>query len=487
MQAQQHQINFKPNTIQGNFIESQARADLFSSRMGEGKSTALAWSCLYHSRHNPGANWVLIRDTYENIIQTTQKTFFQWFPPGVCGTYHAGNKTFTWASGLAEGSVGFMGMDDQHDASKLMSREFAGFGIDEPAPAVGSAGVDEIIFDIALSRLRQPGMKWYGAKLAENNPDEAHWTYKRFVANPDEGFRIWQPAMPENILHLPPSYYAGLRKLWAHRPDLIRRFVDGEFGFQSIGKAVTPQWHDKLHLAVGLAPVNRTPLHLCWDFGLNPTCIITQVSPLGHWNVFDCFVGEGIGVEELIEGHVIPTLKQSPKYRDIKFQLNHIGDPAGEAREQSSSQRSAVRVLRRMLPGTWRKGPIKIEERVEPLRSALLRVVGGRGMIQVDREDAAKLWHSLRGGWHHHISRAGIVSGIPVKNVHSHPGDAFAYGAAVLYPLVRRQIGEVPGFKPMDSKGTEGYFGGRDTSTLDLGRKLGATVIPPPAHGSAIR
>ena len=90
-----HKTEFNPNPVQRNFIESRAKADLFSSRMGEGKSTALAWGALYHTRHNPGASWALIRDTFENIVGTTQKTFFQWFPPGVYGEYNATKKTFT--------------------------------------------------------------------------------------------------------------------------------------------------------------------------------------------------------------------------------------------------------------------------------------------------------------------------------------------------------------------------------------------------------
>ena len=195
-----HKTQFNPNPIQRAFIESRAKADLFSSRMGEGKSTALAWSALYHTRHNPGAIWAIIRDTFENLQATTQKSFFQWFPPGVYGEYNASKKCFTWASGIAQGEVYFLGLDDQHDATKLMSRELAGFGIDEPAPAVGSAGVDEMIFDLAMSRLRQPGMKWYAAKLAENNPDEVHWTYRRWVQPGDDEFRIWQPNAPENMV-----------------------------------------------------------------------------------------------------------------------------------------------------------------------------------------------------------------------------------------------------------------------------------------------
>lgn len=438
--------------------------------MGEGKSTAIAWSAYYHTRHNPGATWYIIRDTWENIQSTTMKTFFEWFPPGIMGTYHATKKVFTWAEGVAKGEVGFLGMDDPQDASKLMSREMAGFAIDEPAPAVGSVGVDEMIFDIAMSRLRQPNMKWYGAKLAENNPDESHWSYRRFVNPGTEGFRLWQPSNPENEKNLPASYYAELRKLWAHRPDLIRRFVEGDFGFQQIGKSVTPQWADNIHLALGLVPLPRQELILCWDWGHNPTCVITQKTPLGHWLVLDAIVGEEIGAEELVKDAVKPLL--SERYQ--KHTLRHIGDSAGTQREQTSIFRSPVKLVLRELGGTWRSGPVKLEERIEPLRAVLSRVSGGKGVLRVDRDRAPAIWHALRGGWHFKISRQGIVSGDPVKNIHSHPGDALSYGAAILFPLGRLQ-GRAAQKAPQEAS----YFGSR-------GFKIGPQPATMPEHGASL-
>ena len=187
----QYKIDFHPNPIQRQFIESRAPADLFSSRAGEGKSTALVWSIFYHTRHNPGANWAVIRDTFENLQKSTLKTFFEWFPPGVFGTYHATKKEFTWYEGVAKGTVSFVGIDDPQDASKLLSWELGGIAMDEPAPAVGSAGIDEMVFDLGMTRLRQPGMKWYPVKLATNNPDESHWTYEKFVSPGVEGFQVW--------------------------------------------------------------------------------------------------------------------------------------------------------------------------------------------------------------------------------------------------------------------------------------------------------
>jgi hypothetical protein len=290
-----------------------------------------------------------------------------------------------------------------------------------------------MIFDVAMSRLRQPGMDWYCAKLAENNPDETHWTFRRFVEHPTPGFVAWQPTTPENVAHLPPTYYEDLRAIWAHRPDIVKRFVEGKYGYQQQGRAVTPEWSDDIHLATGLRPVPGVPLTMLWDFGLNPTCLITQVTPLGQWLFIEALVGEDMGVFELIQLVVKPTLSQ--RYR--KFTWNHIGDPAGMQREQSSSVQSAVLVIKKELGGTWRPGPQKWKPRIDPLRAALRQTRRGQGLILVDRLKAKPVWHAFRGGWHYNVTRTGIVSTEPLKDIHSHPGDAASYGAAVLFPLGR--------------------------------------------------
>lgn len=472
---QTHLTDFSPNPVQRGFIESRALADLFSSRAGEGKSTGLAWSILYHTRHNPGAEWAVIRDTYENLQRSTLKTFFQWFPPGVFGHYHITKKEFTWAEGIAKGTVTFIGMDNPDDATKLLSWELAGIAMDEPAPAVGSAGIDEMVFDLGMTRLRMPGMNWYAMKLATNNPDESHWTFRKFVSPGFDGFRLWQPAVPENIHNLPEGYYEQMRRTLAHRPDLVRRFVDGEFGYQQEGRAVTPQWSDRIHLATGLVPIPRRELYLFWDFGLNPTCIITQRTPLGYLLVLDAVVGEGIGAEELIENAIKPLLVE----RYPKHVLHHIGDPAGNERDQSSSKRSAVKSLKKLLGGNWRSGPVRWAERRDPLQALLARTIEGRGVVQVDRHRARDVWYALRGGYHYHVTRSGIVSSIPEKNIHSHPGDAMGYGAAVMFPTGKtfdKPHLLIPGQQA-------NYFGSGQQEDWRIGRK---PAITPPKHGSIL-
>lgn len=466
-----HTISFEPNPMQKAFIESKAKADLFSSRMGEGKSAALVWGAFYHARHNPGAEYALIRDTWDNLEGTTMREFFKWFPDGVFGEYQSSRKAFTWRQGVARGRVIFMAMDDPKDASKLQSRELGGFGIDEPAPAAESGGVSEMVFDVAMSRLRQPGMNWYAAKLAENNPDETHWTYRRFVDPGTEGFVAWQPGNPENTKNLPPEYYEELRRIWSHRPDLLDRFVEGKFGYMQFGKEVTPEWGDDFHLSTGLYANKGTPLYLLWDFGHNPTCLITQITPMGNWNIIESYVGMGIGVEELVEDTVFPRL--ADKYKG--FTWKHIGDPAGNTREQTSIKRTAVRYIRQRLGGGWKSGPVRLPERLDPLRATLRQAVGGRGLIQVDRHKAREVWLALRGGWHYHVARTGTISREPVKDDHSHPGDAISYGAAVLFPPGKLLKPKSGGLKPQQA----GWFREPASGGL-LGFERPGLVLPKP-------
>lgn len=485
------EVTFVANPTQKIFIEDRHEATLFSSRKGEGKSAGLVWAIFYHTRHNPGARWIVIRDTWENLRRTTLNEFFYWFPegPNGFGTWKEKDKTFTWnttRTGLS-GEVVFMGVESDVDASKIASMPLAGVAIDEPSGAAGeSSGVSEFVFETAVAQLRQPGMNWYAVKLAQNNPDESHWTYRRFVdpGTPpvpgadllplqQSGFLALQTKRPENESNLPPGYYQRLALTWAERPDLLRRFVEGGYGFQQIGKAVTPEWSDNLHLAQGLLPFARMPLQLCWDGGLNPTCLITQLTPLGGWNVLESFVGDGIGMLELISDIVKPAL--ASRYRGARWV--HYGDPNLNMREQSSSRQSAAKAIRKELGGRFVPGAVKIEARVEPLRAVLRRTNSGHGMVQVDKDKARHVWWALRGGWHYHVQRSGVTGRI-VKNEHSHPGDALGYGAGSLFPLGKLQEPRHGGQEPRAAS----YFNTAPHPGTSLGMARKGAKLPKEAR-----
>src|SRR5574343_803231 len=435
-------IRFIANPTQQAFIMSRAEADLFCCRQGEGKSAALCWSGYHYTSENPGAVGVLIRDTWTNLQRTTQKEFFGWFPPGVMGAYHGERKCFTWApEQMGKGELYFIGLDDPRDAHKVQSMAIDYVLIDEPSPVdMGSGGgVSEEVFDILIGRMRNPRMRWSAVKMAQNNPPEDHWTYRRFV-DPGEpphddplppeqeaGFRVWQTRNPENLRNLKVGYYETLRRQWRHRPDMVARLVDGQYWRNIEGDAVTPEYDDFVHTALGLVPVPGRPLTLMWDGGHRPTCVVSQVTPAGNWLILDAIQLLAAGTYQLLEEEVAPLLRH--KYRN--FEWWHTGDPSLEYTDQSDTRQSPLRVIKKVLGGEWRPGPVAFEAGREPLR-ACLRVLG---RVKVDRENADIVRQALRGKWHFRRTNSGVISERPVKDQWSDPGDCMRYGAAVLFPL----------------------------------------------------
>ena len=431
------ELNFKPNPVQKEFIESRGKADLFSSRLGEGKSVALVMACFVHTRQNPGARWLFIRDTFENLRNTTMQTFFEWFPEHEgWGSYHVTHHEWTWNPKICKGTILFRGATGPEDASKLASLELGGCAMDEPAPSSNSGGIHSEIFDMALGRLRQKGMNWYAMKLAENNPDQSHWTYNKFYEDAQPGFMLHQPRTAENLSNLPKNYYADLRANYekSGRPDLVRRFVEGEAGFQMLGRSVTPNWDDRLHLAIGLGPVRPPrggPLILGWDGGLNPTCIISQMQG-DRWRILKAWVGNDMPLNELCQTQVIPEL--DTHYRGME--VINVGDPSMNARDETYGHQ-ASRYIRKHIGGRWVDGVKQIEPRVSALNRALSHSVNGQGMVQVDRDNAKDVWYALRGGWHYKEQAGDTWSQQPRKNAHSHPGDAMSYLASYLWKADR--------------------------------------------------
>ncbi len=451
-------VEFVANPVQKQFIEHRPFpglvrpadwpatmnprvVDLFSCRAGEGKSAALAWSVYFYTRHNPGAAALIFRDTWENCRDTTQKEFFHWFPEDVYGKYIKSEKLWEWlpSSGLT-GTVNFLGMDDPKDAAKLQSKFFGIACCDEPSPAAGTGGIDKSIIQILLGRLRQKGMQWYAVKLAQNNPDETHWTYQMFVdpgtpATADApGFTHFQTKTPENVRNLPPGYYQSMMRDLADRPDLQRRMAKGEFGFQQLGKPVCPSFDANVHSADELDVPASGEMWMSWDGGHTPVCVIGIIAPSGVLLITDAITIDDGGTYQLIEDKVFPLLET--KYAKYRGRWEHTGDPALITADQSDTNQSPVRKIRRLLGGGWHAGPKELEPGVNPLNRRLsLLGKGGKGMIIVDKKNAAGVFYALRGGWHYAVHPGGVVSPSPVKNhPHSDFGDAMRYLCGHLYP-----------------------------------------------------
>ena len=157
-----------------------------------------------------------------------------------------------------------------------------------------------------------------------------------------------------------------------------------------------------------------------------------------------------MGVFELINDAIKPILAADFP----KFALRHTGDPAGTHRDPSSSKTSPVKVIKRELGGPFIPGPTRWEPLRNSAQAALSKVNQGTGLVRIDREGCKALWYALRGGWHYNIARSGVISKLPVKYQQSHTGDAFAHGAALLFPS-----GKIMERKAARRAGQATYFG----------------------------
>jgi len=79
-----------------------------------------------------------------------------------------------------------------------------------------------------------------------------------------------------------------------------------------------------------------------------------------------------------------------------------------------------------MLDTQFISGSTKWETVKTGIKAALNNNVDGIPWVQLSRSEF-HLNKALRGGWHYRKSNSGVISDKPIKNIFSHPGDAFAH------------------------------------------------------------
>ena len=435
--SQEITVNLALFKTQHSFVMSNVLTALLCGPRREGKSVGGMARAIRIAQESDEKywpmRWLVVRDTWKNLSRTTMKTIQEWIPDAVA-SWKENNTVCIFPKDKPFIEFTFLGLEHTRDWNKLQSFECAGLWLEEPAPAADeSSGLAAEVYGMGVSCLSQKGYPG-SSQITMNPPDDQHWTYQTFWENPPEDTRVWNIVPGENKA-VTDAFRQKMRKTFMSigRPDLMQRLTEGKVVNVNMGEPVTPGFSDRLHLSdVPLEPIPNLPLYLLWDFGLNPTCIITQVTPLRRWNFLHTFVGENMGVEQLIQRDVLQTLNK----RFQHYKIDHIGDPAGKTPEQSSSRRNAVRTVQTMIHGDWRDGPVPWDERRNACHRILNSNSGGYATVQIDLAQNTKLVRALRGGWKYYKDARSVVhKDSPVKDVHSHPGDSFASGAAVLFPL----------------------------------------------------
>jgi hypothetical protein len=422
-----------PPTI-GRFMLDDSFVRGVMGPIGSGKSTGCVMEiykrCLGQRRAPDGirkSRWVIVRNTYRELSDTTLKTFLMWFPAGVHGHMDYQEMVYTWSFDDVHAEILFRALDRPQDVKKLLSLEATGFWFNE------AREVPRAVIDMATGRVgRYPASKdggpsWFGMIMDTNPPDTDHWWYRIFEEDKPEGWRIFrQPsarsAHAENLEHLPANYYRNL--MAGKKDEWIKVYVDGNYGFVMDGRPVFPEYSDSIHCReFELDP--RLPLYAGIDFGLTPAAVIGQKRPMGQWRWRYELTTEHMGARRF--GELLNTFvnERVPGWRFEAI----TGDPSGTGESQADESTpfqmlAAVNVHAQ--PAHTNDPTIRRESIAVPMG----RLIDGEPGFVIHPEMLVAR-KGFSGGYHYaRIQVAGDerYHDKPVKNVYSHVIEANEYG-----------------------------------------------------------
>lgn len=365
-------------TVPTGFFVARCRDTIFVTG-NSGKSSACVVKLVELAATQPPGRdgvsrtrWIIVRNTYGELHDTTIKTFFQWFPPMQCGHYNESKHTYLLQgmgeAGPFEAEILFRALDRPDHVGKLLSLEITGGWINEAR---------EVPFEIV--KIVQARMGRYPAKvdggprrallmMDTNPPDTESWWYDLFENKKPKGVRLFrQPSgrskEAENTDNLPATYYADMASLLSE--DEAKVYIDGEYGFIRTGRPVYPAYKDSLHCREFDFPVPGLTIWRGWDFGLTPACIMFQVLPTGQVRIGYELCAERSGIDafsDLVLRHCREVFRKGMRYEDI-------GDPAGDTPAQTD-ETSCFDILRGK-DIDIRGGEVALQVRIESVDLAL--------------------------------------------------------------------------------------------------------------------
>jgi hypothetical protein len=322
------------------FALSNKRVRCVFGPFGSGKSSAMVIEIIRRSHEmTPGVDgirrsrWVVVRNSYIQLRDTTIKTFHDWFPPKIFGEWRVTDHTYflTKFPGV-QIEILFRALDRPDQVSNLLSLEVTGAWFNEVRE------IPKTIVDAMDSRIgrypskRDVGEYWYGIIMDSNPCDQDAWLFNIFEKiRPDNWEVFKQPSglsvHAENTKHLPVKYYQNLAK---GKDEMYTRiYIHGQYGYLVSGKPVFLSFRDNIHVAPHvLEPMKGIDVLIGMDFGLQPAVTIGQITPFGQLRILDELVSDGMGIRQFCQNQLIPLLRQ--KY--FGMNVMGFGDPSGISR-----------------------------------------------------------------------------------------------------------------------------------------------------------
>lgn len=457
-------IQYTPPETLSRFIKDYLPGELFHDwvvgPVGSGKTTAIFMKLIHMAGlQEPGPDGirrtraVIVRNTAQQLQDTTLSSWFYWFKPGQAGRWELTNKKFTLRFGDVECEVLFRPLDTPQDVSRVLSLEVTFAIVDEFVQIPKS-----IIEALGARCGRYPSAVMGGATnwgmWGSSNPDtEDNWWFDHLhnaevCIQPGDGFSLHhrvtmdarnsryflQPSgysdHAENIANLPGgrAYYTSSAK--GKSEAWIKQFIEAEWGFSIAGKPVVQSFNSRTHVSKNRLRFDPN-LRLIGGFdpGIGGAAMIFGQQDLeGRLFVLGEIITQGVGAQRFATERLRPYLAQRfPELRPGDFTI--APDPAANNRS-SNDENTIVATLKRYYP-------VEIEDNNRlPLRLDAIdhfctsSPFGLPGLV-IDELACPILMRALKGGWRFALDNKeqlkGGASAKPEKNAYSHPGDAFGY------------------------------------------------------------
>lgn len=444
-----------------------------------GKSAGMCWEiffkCQTQTKQKDGfrrSRWACIRNTKDQLKQTTLKTWLQWFPDGVCGRFAVSEMTYYLEYADIKAEIMFLPLDTPDDVRKLLSLELTGAWVNE-ARELPLAVINGLTGRVGrYPRDGDGGSRWAGVIMDTNPPDDDHWWYKLFEIQTKEDPQV---AELYQIFHQPPAvlkengrwienpkaenlennrkgYY--LNMVVGKDPEWVKVYAQGQYGIVSEGRPVYSGYNDQLH-CVEFDVNTRLPVYVGWDYSYNgQACVLAQLSPAGQLRVFQEFVGEEIGLHSFVVNVVKPGIQ---KFGKLDFRMS-TGDPAG-AKHGDLDEKFALAMLNDAYPDmvcglpfqTFPADTNSLGPRIDGVNHFLNRLIDGAPALILHPRCSV-----LRKGFlgRYEFKRVQVVGedrykDVPTKNRYSHPHDGLGYLCrGILADAKENDEPEVPDFQP---------------------------------------
>lgn len=451
-------VVYTPPPSLSNFLTSTDFVSLVCGPYGSTKTTAGIMKIAYMAkrvapardgiRHSRAA-W--IRNTREQLNDTSIPDFIKWFPDGVAGHFMKTGLKFLLRFDDVECEVLFRGLDDANDVRRLLSLQLT-FGIMDEFREISPA-----IYEALTGRVgRYPdGMmvphrpEWgvdskgnpiQGCVTDKGEPADAVWG----MSNPPDYDTYWENLLtnPPSNMHvtiqpsglspeadwtqfLKPDYYENL--MVGKSDDWVDVYIHAKFGKSLSGRPVFPSFNRDIHIAKKpLKLVSGTePLIIGADAGLTPAVVIAQQLYDGRLVVYDALTADGMGALRFVREKIKPLL--ATKYPGVPAVV--ILDPAAKQRAQTD-ERSVLEVYREEGLTVRTARTNNIVARINAVDRLLTRTIDGKPGLLICPEGASALIQALQGKYRYKVNTKGDVADTPEK---SHPwsdiADSFQYVA----------------------------------------------------------